>query len=89
MQRYHAVLAEVCKALGKSGLQLGRQVDLGHHHHHLSSRVLGQQPGRGLQIHLGFSAAGRAKQQCRPRIGIKFGQSLGLLCAQCYGFRSN
>ena len=72
------------KAFFKAGLQLWREVDLGHHDQHLRAGVGRQHACRGAQIDLGFAAASGAKQQRRPFISIKFGQGPGLLCAKCY-----
>ena len=72
VQRHHALAAEMGKARFKAGLQLGRQVDLGHHHQHLRGRVVGQHPGGGAQVHLGLAAAGGAKQQRGPLFSCTF-----------------
>jgi hypothetical protein len=66
VQRDHgAVAIPRREARVEARLQLRREVDLGHHHQSLRARVALQQRGHGVQIDLGFPAAGGAKQQKR------------------------
>ena len=88
VHRHDALPAQMGKARFKPGLQLRREVDLGHHHQHLRLGVLRQDFGGGAQVHLGLAAAGGAKQQRGPLFfagfSIKFGYCARLLCAECY-----
>ena len=54
------------KARSHPLLELGREVDLRHHEQRLGLWVGGQHALDGLQINLGFAAAGAAKQQEGP-----------------------
>ena len=65
----------------ETGLQLGRQVDLGHHHQHLCIGVAFQQALGALQVDLGFAAAGGAEQQEGAVPGFDLRQHLLLLGA--------
>ena len=63
----------------KTRLQLGREVDLGHHDQRLRIWRLREQTLDALQVDLGFATAGGAKQQAGPGFGIKLGYSPCLL----------
>ena len=65
VQGHHPTGAEVGKALLQAGLQLRRQIDLGHHHQHLGLRVGLQHLVGGPQVDLGLAAAGGAEEQGR------------------------
>ena len=60
-------------------LQLRRQIDLGHHQQGLGFRVGFEASLHGLQIDLGFAAAGGPKNQERPGLGGDLRQGLRLL----------
>ena len=79
VQRHHLARAQLGKAGFKARLQLRREVDLGHHHQHLGAGVVGQHLGSRAQVHLGFAAAGGAKQQRGAGVQRKLAQRLGLL----------
>ena len=64
VQRHHGTLSvQRVKALLKPVLQLGREVDLGHHHQSLGLGLAGQQLLHTLQVDLGLATAGGTKQQ--------------------------
>ena len=63
VQRHHGVFAiQRAKTRHEAGLQLRREVDLGHHHQRLRVGVARQQVLHAAQVHLGFAAAGGAEQ---------------------------
>ena len=65
-------------------LQLGREVDLGHHHQRLRLRLPLQQGLHAAQIDLGLAAARGAKQQKRPGLSLKLADGPRLLWGECY-----
>ena len=83
---HQGLLAEPGRKAGtKAGFELGREVDLGHHHQRLRLRRAGQQPLHQLQVDLGFTAAGGAKQQARFAVLLKLCEHLRLF--GCQGHR--
>ena len=79
VQRDHAPARE---AFREAGLELRRQVDLGHHDQGLRLRVLLEQLLHRAQIDLGLAAAGGAEQQRRPVCGLEALQRDGLFRAE-------
>ena len=84
VQRHDALLRKAC---GKTLLQLGGEIDFRNQHQHLRLRAVRQRLRHRLQIHLGFAAAGCAKQQqrrgvCVARCGLHRGNGLLLLLSQ-------
>ena len=86
LRRCHAAVqrddAPAGEARREAGLELRRQVDLGHQHQRLPAGLEGA--GRGVQVDLGLAASGHAVQQHRRGIGdgVQLRQHLGLLRAR-------
>ena len=89
VQRHHRARAKARrKAADEAFFQLGREVDLGHHHQRLGGGVGFQHFLHAAQVHLGLAAAGAAKQQKGAWVGGNLGSGAFLFSGKCYVFNS-
>ncbi len=70
------------KARQEALLQLGREIDLGHHHQHLGAGVGIQRGLGGPQVDLGLAAARAAVEQEGAGVGGDLREDVGLLGAE-------
>ena len=81
----HGIFAVLRRKAGDKALfQLGREIDLGHHHQRLRFGVGIQHGLHGAQIDLGLAATGAAVEQKWARLLLNLLKNQSLLCAKCY-----